>query len=122
MISVLKIEKEKLEKFYKDAGLSMNDFSCGVCAASSSEIFGVCLFDLDEKSIMIRYIDPSDDIGLADGVLRSALHIAAERSVMDARYADTVSEELLNKLQFISDKSLKKLDIDKLFGGCCCKK
>lgn len=122
MISVLKIDKNKLPLFYEKANIELNEISGGVCAASGEEVFAFCLFDLDEKGILIRCIDANNDLGLADGVLRSALHIAAERSAMDARYDDTVPEELLEKLQFIADKSLKKLDIDKLFGGCCCKK
>ncbi|MBE6728251.1 MAG: hypothetical protein E7562_06370 [Ruminococcaceae bacterium] len=122
MISVLKIDEEKLKCFYEKAGIELNEFSSGVCASSRDEVFGVCLFDLDKKGILIRYIDPVDDIGMADGVLRAALHIAAERCAMDASYAESVSEDLLLKLQFISDKENKKLDIDKLFGGCCCKK
>jgi hypothetical protein len=58
---------------------------------------------------------------LADGVLRSALHVAAERSAMDARYVDTAPVELFKKLGFIKDADEHTLNIDKLFGGCGCK-
>ena len=37
---------------------------------------------------------------LADGILRSALHVAAERSAMDARYADAAPMDVLKKLDF----------------------
>ena len=49
---------------------------------------------------------------LADGILRSALHIAAERSIMDARYAENASEELFEKLGFVKNKEEKQLDIE----------
>ncbi len=122
MITVLKIDKEKLSYFYNEAGLVINGNSMGVCAENRGEVLAFCLFDLFEKGIDIRYINPENDIALADGVLRSALHIAAEHSAMDAHYTDTVNEKLLESLEFILDKADKTLNIDKLFGGCCCGK
>jgi hypothetical protein len=56
---------------------------------------------------------------LADGILRAALHQAAERSAMDARYSPDVPEALLKTLGFIKDADTRTLDIDKLFGSCC---
>ena len=75
---------------------------------------------LTERGVLILKLDPENDIMLADGILRSALHVAAERSAMDAHYADTVSETLLETLGFIADRAEKRLDIDKLFRGCAC--
>lgn len=121
MISVLPVQsREKLERLFSAAGLCANENSGAVTAVSGEEQLGCCLFDLFEMGILIRHISPADEPGLADGVLRSALHIAAQRCAMDAHYADTVPEELLKKLGFIADIAEKRLDIDKLFGGCGC--
>lgn len=122
MISVLTVkELSVLDKLYSDAGIEKNEKSWAVRADSNGAMIGFCLFELTDKGILIRYISPEGDIMLADGLLRSALHIAAERSAMDAKYAETVSEELLEKIDFISDRDNKALNIDKLFGGCGCK-
>ena len=67
------------------------------------------------------YLISKEDLMLADGILRSALHVAAERSAMDAFYNDASDEGFYQKLGFIKSKEEKRLDIDKLFGGCCCK-
>lgn len=123
MISILQVKDENiLSELYSAAGIPKNGNSSAVNAAFGDEVLGFCLFDLYEKGITVRFIEPANDRMLADGLLRSALHIAAERSAMDARYSETVSEQLLKKLDFISDINDKKLNIDKLFGGCGCKK
>lgn len=122
MISVLPVKKkERLCELYSNAKLSPTPLSGAVEATDGSSVLGFCLFELSEKGIEIRSICPESDILLADGLLRSALHIAAGRSAMDARFSDTVSESLLSKLGFVKSSEEKKLDIDKLFGGCNCK-
>ena len=121
MISISPIkDKDLLHNLYNKNNIEISEHSSAVAAMFSDECLGYCLFDLDDKNIVIRFLFPQDDLMLADGILRSALHVAAERSAMNATYCDTVSEEVLEKLMFISDKNAKKIDIDRLFGGCCC--
>ena len=117
-------EKDKalVEKLFCDSGITASEFSSAVIAKFGAEILGFCLYDLDDKKIVIHKVSPEDDIMLADGILRSALHVAAERSAMDARYSEFADEKLFEKLDFIKNKAEKSLDIDKLFGGCCCQK
>lgn len=123
MITVLPSDnREYIESAFKKAGLASTDKSGCVTAKFGDEILGECLYELDEKGIVIKKLYPESDIMLADGILRSALHVAAQRSAMDARYESTVSEELLRKLGFIKSREEKTLDIDLLFGGCGCKK
>ena len=57
---------------------------------------------------------------LADGILRSALHVAAQSFVLDAFYDDSAPVDLFKRLGFIKNADEKRLDIDKLFGGCNC--
>lgn len=117
-------EKDKtvIAELFSSSGILVNDFSAAVIAKCGDEILGFCLYDLDCKKIIVHKVEPKEDIMLADGILRSALHVAAERSVMDARYSEYAPEELFLKLGFIKNQAEKTLDIDKLFGGCGCQK
>lgn len=121
MITVkLENNKDIIKKLYCDNKIEFTSFSSAVIARDEDEILGYCLFDLEEKRIILHAIEPERDIMLADGILRSALHVAAERFIMNAYYSDNAPEELFQKLAFIEDKENKKLNIDKLFGGCHC--
>ena len=122
MITVLPCkDKDEIKERFLKSDLEYNEKSGFVSAKSGDEELGFCLYYLDEKSICILNLEPQNDIMLADGVLRSALHVAAERSAMDARYVDTAPVELFKKLGFIKNEDEHTLDIDKLFGGCGCK-
>ena len=110
--------KKEIEALFASKSLEFcSNSGCVVCK-NGEEILGFCLFDLTDKMV-IRYIEPLSDIALADGILRSTLHVAAERFVMDAFYADSVPEDFLEKTDFIKNKSEKRIDIDKLFKSCC---
>ena len=116
-LSVVK-DSEKVAEFFNSAKLSQNENSSCVCAKSGEEILGFSLFDIDKEKIVIRYIEPLKDIPLADGILRSTLHVAAERFVMNAFYDPDMPEDFFRKLGFIKDEDEKRLDIDKLFKSC----
>lgn len=123
MITISPIENlQRLEELFKNHGLFIGENASGVEAKFENESLGYCLFDLDDKGILIHILEPKDDIMMADGILRSALHVAAERSRMNAVYSMGAPEELFEKLGFILDKEKRTLNIDKLFGGCGCKK
>lgn len=116
-LSVLK-DMGKVEKLFRDSGLTQNENSLCLLATDGKTDFGYSLFDLTKEKMTVRYIEPVTDLSLADGILRSTLHIAAERFVMEVFYADTVDESFFEKLGFIKDKEKKTLNIDKLFMGC----
>lgn len=115
-------DKSVVAELFSENGLLVSDFSSAVVAKCGDEVLGFCLYDLDDKKITVHKISPEEDIMLADGILRSALHVAAERSIMNAHYSEYAPEELFEKLEFIKSSSEKSLDIDKLFGGCGCSK
>jgi N-acetylglutamate synthase-like GNAT family acetyltransferase len=122
MITVCPIkDKSEIARIFSENGFSVNEKSGAVVAENKGEVLGRCLYYLDEKSIVILSVEPKEDLMMADGILRSALHVAAERSAMDAFYDVAADEQLFEKLGFIKSKSERRLDIDKLFGGCCCK-
>lgn len=122
MITVTPLkEDERITALFEKAGVPLPDNAGCVTACAGDEILGFCLYSLTDKGITVLYLEPKDDLSLADGILRSALHVAASRSAMDARYEGEENGELFAKLGFVLDKKDKKLDIDKLFRGCGCK-
>lgn len=106
---------ELLSRFQKKQGEIMAAFDKG-------EIIAYTVFSLLEKSAVIEHIVPEEDIMMADGMLRSTIHVALCRGKGEVFYADTVSEKLLDTLKFVKDKDKKLLDHEKLFGSCCCNK
>ena len=120
MISLAPLkEKDKINLFFSKANLDANENSGCVAATQNGEVLGFCLYDLTKDKMIIRYIEPLNDLALADGILRSTLHVAAEKSIMNAFYVDTANEEFFAKLDFIKDMSEKSLKIEKLFESCC---
>ncbi len=123
MITVLPVkDRDRIVELFCQNGITLSDISSAVEASDGHESLGYCLFDLSEKGILVHALEPRGDAFLADGILRSALHVAAERSAMDARYAATAPEQLLKNLGFVHEGREGVLDIDLLFGGCCCEK
>jgi len=119
MLYLAPVSKEEAKEFYKKSVFEFSKNSGCLCCKDGETILGFSLYDLDEKKMTVKYIEPIEDIALADGILRSTLHIAAENGVMDAFYSDTLSLEFLKKISFIKNENEKRLDIDKLFKSCC---
>ena len=123
MISVLPCrDKVKIAELFNKHGLQTDDFSGCVIASTNDEALGYCLYRLDSKKITVFAVEPQGDIPLADGILRSTLHVAAERSIMNAFYSGGDIEKLCEKLGFIKDRAEKSLKINKLFEACCCER
>lgn len=123
MITVLPCkETEEIKAEFEKRNLTFTDNSFCVKAKCDEETLGLCLFEIKDGFVTVLHIEPQEDIMLADGILRSALHVAAERFIFKANYLSDELTELFNKLAFIKDKENKILDMDKLFGGCGCKK
>lgn len=112
-------DKNKINRLFLENGLDFSDSSGCVMAECDGEVLGFCLYDLDIKGIVVYKIVPENDLSLADGILRSTLHVAAERSIMNAYYSGEEIEKLCDKLDFIKDRVEKRLKIDKLFESCC---
>ena len=110
---------ETIKKFFADNDFDFREDSGVVSAKTGDGLLGYCLYYLDKKRMEILKLFPTDDIALADGILRSTIHVACERFVMDIRYNKLT--EILKKLDFIKDENERTLNADKLFGGCHCK-
>ena len=62
---------------------------CGMLQAKDKdEVLGYSLYCLENDKITIFKIEPQNDIMLFDGILRSTLHIAASRSIMNAFFSE----------------------------------
>ena len=117
-LSVLK-DKEKTARLFSEKGIEQNENSLCLVAFDGNNDLGISLFDITKDKAIIKYIEPLNDVSLADGILRSTLHIAAERFVMNVFYdSETVPEDFFEKLGFIKDKQEKRLNMDKLFMSC----
>lgn len=112
-------DKGEINRLFSENGLEFTDNSGCVSAKSGEEVLGFCLYSLDKNGIVIFKIVPENDLSLADGILRSTLHVAAERSIMNAFYSGENIEKLCDKLDFIKDRAEKSLKINKLFESCC---
>ena len=93
-----------------------------LAAADGQEIIAYTIFSVSGKEAKIYFIVPEEDIMLADGMIRSTIHVALSRGATEVYYEDTVSEKLLKTLNFILDSEKRLLDSDKLYRACCCEK
>ena len=121
MISVLPCrDKQEIEKLFNKHNLATDECSGCVIASDGNSVIGYCLYSLSPKKITVFAVEPQEDIPLADGILRSALHVAAENFVFDAFYSECAPVQIFQLLGFVKNATEKRLDIDKLFGGCNC--
>ena len=112
-------EKGEVEAIFKDKNIDFNQYSGVVTAKDKDEVIGMSLYELTSDKITVFYIEPVADIPLADGILRSTLHVAAEKSIMSAYYENPIDIDFLKKVDFIKNEDEKSLQIDKLFKSCC---
>ncbi len=112
--------KEIVKKYFDDNGFKFSATSGVLEAKCAEEILGFCLYYLDKEGMEILKLSPNDDLSLADGILRSTIHLACERFILNVSYGENADISVFEKLNFIKDKEKRLLDADKLFGGCNC--
>ena len=122
MITLKTVEKCEAVTFFEKEGLEFREGSDCLCAKDKQEVLGYCLFDIENGVMVIRAIEPQNDLMLLDGVLRSTLHIAATRELEGAAFADKAPEKIFKTLGFLKEDGT--LNVNKLFEShCnCCKK
>ena len=106
-----------LAPLYNEKGITLGENCIAAIAKAGSEVLGYCLFELTEDKLTVFALEPQNDIMLADGILRSALHVGVANEVMTAYYADTAPENLFKKLGFIGEQE-RSLKVEKLFQSC----
>ncbi len=112
-------DNEKIAALLKECGKPQDDNRGVMAAVDREEVLAYSVFKLAEDSMIIEHIVPESDIPLADGMIRSTIHVALNRGKSTVYYAETVSEKLLITLSFIKDADKKILNSDKLFESCC---
>lgn len=112
-------DKLAVAELYNKAGLLYDDRKLAVRAMFSNEVLGYCLFEIKDNIATVFSVEPSSDIMLADGLLRSALHVGNERGITEAFYSSSKYEALFEKINFLEDKEQKKLKLKNLFSDCC---
>lgn len=124
MLEILVCEDKKItKKIYDDLGLKYNDDFLAIRAMSGEECLGYALFFIENHKETVFAVEPKEDRMLADGLLRSALHVGCERGITEAFYFGDNYTELYEKIDFIENKEEKKLKLQNLFTDCCaCKK
>ncbi len=119
MITVLPLrEADRLSALYREAGEPLPQNAGAVVASDGEERLGYCLYTLDEEKISIGRLEPVEDIALADGILRAALHIAVTGGLMQAVYTDRAPKALFERLEFIENDEKHTLRLAKLFSTC----
>ena len=117
MITLKTTEKVEAQAFFEKEGLPFSETSNCLCAKDKAEVLGYCLFDIEKGRMIIRAIEPQNDLMLLDGVLRSTLHIAASRELEEATFTDKAPEKIFKTLGFLKEDGT--LNISKLFESHC---
>lgn len=119
MITVLPVEDIEIKKsLYAKHMLKCASTSMAVSASDGDKQLGYGLFDLNDERFLLYVLEPMDDKWLADGVLRSALHVSHHRGIDWAFYDEIAPVELIRSLGFIENDEKQTLDIGKLFSSC----
>lgn len=122
MVEVKELSVDKVQQLYSENNLEFCDETAAAISAFDGEkVLGTCLYDITATAVTIRLILPSNDLTMADSMLRSALFIAANRGIMEAYFKKPVTEELIKKLGFLGNAEKKTIDITNLFNPCGCK-
>ncbi|MBQ7726170.1 MAG: hypothetical protein IJT66_03405 [Clostridia bacterium] len=111
-------DQEKIKALFAENHLAFGENAGCVAACAGEETLGYSLYDLRQDGMTIYQIVPDEDLMLADGILRSTLHVAVQRGLTDAYYKGESIERLAKKLDFILNPDEHSLNIQKLFQSC----
>lgn len=116
------IDRNKAAALCEKCGISLTEERSVMAADDSGEIIGYTVFSIGDGSLTLERVVANGDVLLFDGLVRSTLHIAANRGLECVYYRDGADETLLSKLKLVKNRDEKTLDIDVLFKSCCCEK
>lgn len=124
MLQILVCEDKNItQNLYKSLKLEYKAEYLAIRAMAGEDCLGFALFCIDKNSETVFAVEPKEDRMLADGLLRSALHVGCERGITEAFYLGDDYIELYEKINFIEYKEQNKLKLQNLFTDCCaCKK
>lgn len=111
-------DKNRIKEYFTENGLTASEYSGCMEARCGGEVLGFCLYSLDKDEMTIYKISPENDFLLADGILRSTLHLAHRRGIANV-YCTEESKTLCEKSGFIKNAEKGLLDISLLSKDCC---
>lgn len=111
-------DKTALQALCETAKITYAPSVHGAVMYDGKDKLGYSLFDLYEGYAVILCLEPAEDLALADGMLRSTIHMALNHRCLSVYYADTAPEETFAQLGFIMNRAEKRLNTYKLFGTC----
>ena len=121
MLQILVCEDINITKdLFKSLNIEYKDDFLAIRAMDKEDCLGFALFCINENTETVFAVEPKEDRMLADGLLRSALHVGCERGITEAFYFGDDYVELYEKINFIEDKEQCKLKLQNLFTDCCC--
>ena len=112
----------KVSELCKACGIVDTDRKNIIAATDKDEVLAYCVFTMDENSLTICRVVPEGDYLMADGIIRSTMHVAVTRGIDKLYYTENVDEKMLKTLQFIKNSEEKTLDSEVLFKDKCCGK
>lgn len=112
-------DSKSVEDICKKVGITYSSLTHGATMIDGEERLGFSIFDVNKGFAVIRWLEPVKDLSLADGMLRSTIHIALEQQCASVYYDDTAPEAIFEQLGFILNNQTKQLNTHKLFESCC---
>lgn len=114
-------DPQALKVLCRTAGVTYTEDLRGAVMRDGEIQLGYALFTCGQGYAVIHALAPVDDLALADGILRSTIHMALRSGCLSVYYADTAPEAVFIRLGFVMHKAEKQLHTHKLFdtcGGC----
>ncbi len=118
MVEIKKIPQNDAEAQFATAGLAFGESCFAIAAKDGEAVIGLCLFRQTESEMVILHISPDGDFAMADGMLRSALFIAANAGITDVFWDGNVKDELIKRLGFVKNITNRSIDVTNLFSSC----
>lgn len=119
MIQIKPVEdKATLQALCQESKITYSDsIRCAVMQDGDARL-GYALFTCLDGYAIIHALEPINDLSLADGMLRSVIHIALRSDCLSVYYDDTAPEAVFKKLGFVMNSQNKQLNTYKLFETC----
>lgn len=111
------------KKIFEDYNIVFGENCYCMSAKDGEDVLGICLFKYEEDSVIIKELQPRNDLSIIDGVLRSTFFVASNRKIEKAFYDNDNLINVFEKLDFIDNIENKSLKLKKIFDSCgCCNK
>ncbi len=122
MITVLPYRKpEEIEDLFKQNNIPFNDGGVAVKATDKDKLLGYALLTIVGGKLEFLYLEYFGDTLMADGIIRSALHLGTENGVTEAYLKNDSAKPIFKTLGFLIGDT-EEINISKLFLPCGCGK